>query len=118
MQIHTLYSIRGARGAYIEPDQVELHRRDELTSVIHTHTHTHNLLRPAAKPKGQAKADLLIHFSRYALVSLKPIQCTSPLRGAVPLAYYVFAESRVSNLTVAVWLEGDSSSVQHPILGS
>ena len=82
------------------------------------YTHTHNLLRPAAKPKGQAKADLLQHFPRYALVSLKPIQCTSPLRCAVPLGCYVFAESRVSNLTVAVWLEGDSSSVQHPILGS
>jgi len=77
-----------------------------------------NLLRPAAKPKGQTKADLLVHFSRYALVSLKPIQCTFLLRCAVSIVCYVFAEARVRYLTVAVWLEGDSSSVQHPILGS
>jgi hypothetical protein len=62
-------------------------------------------------------ACLLIHFSRYALVSLKSLHSKSPLRCAVLLTSYVFADSRVLVL-LAAWLKGNSSSVQHPIFGS
>ena len=82
-----------------------------------THTHT-QFITPGGGAERATNAILVIHFSSYVLVSLKPLQSQSPLRSASSLAGFAFADSRVSGLTVAVWLEGDSSSVQHPILGS
>src|SRR5690242_9564795 len=80
---------------------------------LHTHTH---FITPGGGAERAANAVLLIHFSRYVLVSLKPIQSKSSLRFTVPFACYIFADSRVLVMSAA-WLEGHSSSVQHPILG-
>lgn len=73
---------------------------------------------PGAESKGQAKAKLLKNVLKIEPWSSQILyKIKSPLCQAAPLACYVFAESRVSKLTIAVWLKGDSSSVQHPILG-
>jgi hypothetical protein len=84
---------------------------------IHFNTHTHTkFITPGGQAERATNANLLVHFSSYALISLEPIQRRYP-RYTVLLAYYVFTGSRVLVL-LAAYLEGDSPGAQRPIFGS
>jgi hypothetical protein len=65
-------------------------------SPIHT-----QFITPGGGAERAANAILLIHFSRYVLVSLKPIQSKSSLHFTVPFGYYLFADSPVLAMSAA-----------------